>query len=209
MPLRFDRMIVEFDRALRAIAAPASPLRPIPASAIETSVLDENERRHAAGLMRVNHVGEICAQALYHAQALATRNPELRTHLDAAARDESDHLAWTAARLAELESRTSLLNPLWYAGAFALGYLAGKAGDATSLALVVETERQVERHLAGHLDRLPANDAASRAIVAAMRDDEMRHGAQACEQGAAELPGPVKLAMRGAARLMTASAYWI
>ena len=209
MPLFADRLIVEFDRALRAIAAPSPATRPIPVSDVETPVLDDGERRHAAGLMRVNHVGEVCAQALYHAQALATDNPALRMHLAAAAREETDHLAWTSARLAELGSRTSLLNPLWYAGAFALGFLAGKVGDATSLAFVVETEHQVERHLAGHLDRLPANDASSRAIVAAMRDDEIRHGAQAYEQGAAELPRPVKLAMRSAARLMTASAYWI
>ena len=209
MPLFADRLIVEFDRALRAIAAPSSASRPIPVSDIEAPVLDDSERRHAAGLMRVNHVGEVCAQALYHAQALATKNPGLRTHLDAAAREETDHLAWTSARLAELGSRPSLLNPLWYAGAFALGFLAGKAGDAISLAFVVETEHQVERHLAGHLDRLPANDTPSRAIVTAMRDDEIRHGADAYEQGAAELPRPVKLAMRSAARLMTASAYWI
>ena len=204
-----DRLIAEFDRALRAVASSPVARRKTPASDAANSPLAEPDRRHSAGLMRVNHVGEVCAQALYNAQALATKNPALRDEFEAAAREEADHLAWTSARLEELGSRPSLLNPFWYAGAFALGWMAGKSGEAISLGFVVETERQVEQHLAAHLERLPENDAASRAIVAVMRDDEIRHGRNAHEAGAAELPAPVKSVMRAAAKLMTASAYWI
>lgn len=157
--------------------------------------------------MRVNHVGEVCAQALYQAQALTARTPELRQQMVHAAREEADHLAWTQRRLHELGDRPSLLNPLWYAGAFGIGVLAGRLGDATSLGFVVETERQVEQHLAGHLDRLPAEDERSRALVAAMKDDEARHADQALAAGAAPLPLPVRWLMRGAARLMTGTAH--
>jgi 3-demethoxyubiquinol 3-hydroxylase len=159
--------------------------------------------------MRVNHVGEVCAQALYQAQALSTRDPLLKRHFEMAARDESDHLAWTRERLAELDARTSLLNPLWYAGAFGMGLLAGRVGDSTSLGFVVETERQVEQHLESHLDRLPPSDAASRAIVQQMKVDEARHGAAAQSAGAKELPLPVRWIMRAAARVMTVTAHRI
>ncbi len=157
--------------------------------------------------MRVNHVGEVCAQALYQAQALTARTPALREQMAAAAREETDHLAWTEQRLRELGDRASWLNPLWYAGAFALGLAAGRAGDAWSLGFVVETERQVEQHLAGHLSRLPAGDAASRAIVAQMKDDEAGHARAAERAGAATLPLPLRLAMRLAAKLMTTTAH--
>ena len=159
--------------------------------------------------MRVNHVGEVCAQALYQAQALTARTPELRAQMNAAAREETDHLAWTEQRLRELGDRTSLLNPLWYAGAFALGLAAGRAGDAWSLGFVVETERQVEEHLAGHLTRLPAGDGPSRAIVAQMKGDEARHAIAAQQAGAAELPAPLRWAMRAAAKVMTTTAHRI
>ncbi len=167
------------------------------------------ERRLSAALMRVNHVGEVCAQALYTAQALATANPELRAQLERAAREETDHLAWTRNRLDELGARPSLLNPLWYAGAFGLGLVAGKLGDPVGLGFVVETERQVEAHLEGHLDRLPAADHASRAIVAQMKDDEAAHARQAQAAGGTELPPPVKQAMRAAAKVMTATAHYV
>jgi ubiquinone biosynthesis monooxygenase Coq7 len=159
--------------------------------------------------MRVNHVGEVCAQALYNAQALTTRDAQLRDHFDAAARDESDHLAWTHRRLRELGARTSLLNPLWYAGAFGIGLLAGSLGRAVSLGFVAETERQVEQHLQGHLARLPEADRASRAIVGQMMADEARHASAARAAGGSELPAPVKFAMRVAARVMTRTAHHI
>lgn len=159
--------------------------------------------------MRVNHVGEVCAQALYTAQALATRDPALRRQFEKAAAEETDHLAWTADRLAELGDRPSLLNPVWYAGAFGLGLLAGRLGDRLSLGFVLETERQVEAHLQGHLDRLPVGDHASRAIVTQMKDDEAAHAAQALQAGATELPAPVKALMHAAAKVMTTTAHYI
>lgn len=207
-----DRLIATFDHFLRALAAPPAASRdiPLPAEPVaDVPPLTNEERRHSAGLMRVNHVGEVCAQALYSGQALATRDPALRDGMLDAAREEADHLAWTATRLDELGARPSLLNPVWYAGSFALGWLAGKAGDAVSLGFVVETERQVEEHLAGHLETLPASDHASRAIVDAMRQDEIAHGERARAAGAAELPGVVRATMRGAARVMTTTAYWV
>ena len=206
-----DGWILAADRALRAVSGVVTESRPTPGGAAGDAdgELDAAQRRHSAGLMRVNHVGEICAQALYQAQAVATRDPALRAELEQAAREEADHLAWTATRLRELDDRPSLLNPLWYAGAFALGLLAGRAGDRVSLGFIVETERQVEQHLAGHLERLPAGDARSRAIVAQMRDDEVRHGAAARARGGIDLPAPVRGAMRAAARVMTGTAYWV
>lgn len=159
--------------------------------------------------MRVNHVGEICAQALYTSQAMATRDPALRRHFERAAREETDHLAWTQARLEQLDARPSLLNPLWYAGAFTLGLVAGRLGDPVSLGFVVETERQVASHLESHLDRLPQGDHASRAIVAQMKTDEAAHAAQAQAEGARELPGVAKAMMRAAAKVMTTTAYVI
>ena len=181
--------------------------RPSPADQLPRPALGEDERRLAGALMRVDHVGEICAQALYRAQSLTARDDALRERFVEAARDESDHLAWTQQRLDELGARASLLNPLWYAGAFAIGLLAGRLGDARSLGFVVETERQVERHLDGHLDRLPAADSVSRAIVEAMKHDEIRHATQATQAGAAELNAPLRAAMRLAARVMTTVAH--
>jgi len=204
-----DRLIDAFDHLLRAIAAPPQAGRPMPRAAQPVTPLDDVDRRRSAGLMRVNHVGEVCAQALYAGQALATDNAVLRDELRAAGREEGDHLAWTATRLAELDARPSMLNPAWYALSFAMGWAAGKAGDGVSLGFVVETERQVEEHLAQHLDALPANDGASRAIVDAMRADEIAHGRKAKEAGAVPLSTPVVLAMRGAAKVMTTTAYWI
>ncbi len=206
---RSDALIGRFDRVLRTVFVAPSAVRPIPRAEAGPSVLDERERQHSAGLMRVNHVGEVCAQGLYSGQAAATRNDALRASLLEAGKEEGDHLAWTATRLEELRSRPSLLNPAWYAGSFAMGWLAGKAGDAISLGFVVETERQVEAHLASHLETLPANDLASRAIVDAMRHDEIEHGERAKEAGAVPLPTAVSAMMRGVGKLMTTTAYWI
>ena len=174
-----DGFITGFDRALRTFANVATRSRPTPGDALPDAPLTPAERRHAAGLMRVNHTGEVCAQALYAAQALVARDPAVRAQFAQSAREEEEHLAWTASRLAELADRPSLLNPLWFAGSFAIGLAAGIAGDRTNLSFVVETERQVEDHLTGHVDRLPAGDAKSRAIVEQMRDDEARHGSLA------------------------------
>jgi ubiquinone biosynthesis monooxygenase Coq7 len=204
-----DELILGFDRALRTLSGAAQATRPSPADGISAGSLSDAERRHAAGLMRVNHTGEICAQALYHAQSLFARDAATRDRLAVAAREEEEHLAWTRQRVAELGGRVSLGNPLWYAGSFAIGLAAGLSGDRTSLGFVVETERQVEEHLTGHIDRLPAGDARSRAIVAAMRDDEVRHGASARDAGGSDLPWPVRVAMRTAARVMTAAAYHV
>jgi ubiquinone biosynthesis monooxygenase Coq7 len=204
-----DRFIGALDQTLRTLFANPRGTRPCPVVPNEPTHLGADERRHAGALMRVNHVGEICAQALYTAQAMATRNEGLRLQLEQAAREETDHLAWTKARLDELGARPSLLNPLWYAGAFGLGLLAGRLGDPVSLGFLVETERQVEAHLQGHLDRLPAADHASRAIVAQMKDDEAAHANLALASGAAELPAAVKMAMRAAAKVMTTTAHYI
>lgn len=206
---RLDRLIGTFDAALRTLTNASTSARPYPAVGIAASTLTSTERRHAAGLMRVNHTGEVCAQALYEAQALAARDAETRARLQQAAREEQDHLAWTTRRLAELGSRTSLANPLWYAGSFAIGLAAGLAGDRTSMGFVVETERQVEEHLTGHMDSLPQPDSRSRSVVAAMRDDEVRHGMAARDAGASELPLPLRLLMRTAAKIMTLTAYRI
>ena len=197
-----DELIVGFDRALRTLSGVASSGRPNPASGMPESDLSAEDRRHAAGLMRVNHTGEVCAQALYQAQALTARDPETRRRLAVAAQEEEEHLAWTQVRLAELDGRTSLANPFWYFGSFAIGLAAGVMGDRTNLGFVVETERQVEEHLTGHMDRLPPADIKSRAIVAAMRDDEIRHGRVARDAGANELPWPVRVLMRGALRIL-------
>jgi len=202
-------LIVPFDRALRTLTGTVSPTRPTPGERIAEPELTAQERRDAAGLMRVNHTGEVCAQALYAAQALVARDADVRARYAEAAREEEDHLAWTQARLAELDARPSLLNPLWYAGSFAIGLAAGVAGDRANLGFVVETERQVEDHLTAHIERLPANDTKSRAIVTQMRDDEARHGAMATDAGAVPLPFPVRRAMRAAADVMRAVAYRI
>jgi ubiquinone biosynthesis monooxygenase Coq7 len=204
-----DRCLKAADAALRTVSGAAHAARTMPAPRVPPPPLDAGERRLAGALMRVNHVGEVCAQALYQAQALTARSDGLRTQMEHAAREEQDHLAWTEQRLRDLGDRTSLLNPLWYAGAFAIGLAAGRAGDRWSLGFVVETERQVERHLAGHLDRLPANDSASRAIVERMKDEEAAHARNALSAGAAALPPPLRWAMRAAAKVMTTTAHRI
>jgi 3-demethoxyubiquinol 3-hydroxylase len=206
-----DRGLIAVDAALKTLGGAARAQRALPLAHATSAAtqLSPAEKRLSGALMRVNHVGEVCAQALYQAQALTARTPELRAQMAAAAREETDHLAWTEQRLRELGDRTSLLNPVWYTGAFALGLAAGRAGDAWSLGFVVETERQVEEHLAGHLSRLPEGDAASRAIVAQMKDDEAAHGRAAAQAGAADLPAPLRWAMRLAAKVMTTTAHRI
>lgn len=204
-----DSLLNAADSALRTLFAKPHAAHPCPTVADQPTELAANENRSAAALMRVNHVGEVCAQALYTAQALTTRNPALRAHFTQACIEETDHLAWTAQRLDELNARPSLLNPLWYAGAFGLGLLAGRLGDRVSLGFVVETEIQVGAHLQSHLDNLPVSDHTSRAIVSQMRDDELRHARAAQEAGAMELPQPVKDLMRGAAKVMTTVAHHI
>jgi ubiquinone biosynthesis monooxygenase Coq7 len=209
---RTDGLLAAADRALRTLAATPAASRPYPAESITVqgeSELSAAERAEAAALMRVNHVGEVCAQALYEAQALGTPDPRLRQAFQAAAAEEIDHLAWTQRRIDELGGRTSLLNPLWYAGAFAIGLVAARLGDRVSLGFMAETERQVEDHLQGHLDRLPAADAASRSIVAKMQADEIEHGETALQLGGAELPLPLRLAMKAAARVMTRTAHFL
>lgn len=202
-----DTLIGSFDRALRALAGNPSSSRATPGDAIPEAELSPGERRHAGGLMRVNHTGEVCAQALYAAQALVARDPEVRQQFAAAAAEEEEHLAWTRQRLDELGDRPSLLNPVWYAGSFAIGIAAGVVGDRSNLGFVVETERQVEEHLTGHIERLPPADARSRAIVEQMRNDEARHGAAARAAGATPIPLPVKGLMRVAADVMRSIAY--
>jgi ubiquinone biosynthesis monooxygenase Coq7 len=205
-----DRLLSAADQALRTVATRHHAARANPAAPVDTVELSEEERRLSAALMRVNHVGEVCAQALYSAQALATSNPKLRQHFLAASAEETDHLAWTEQRLEELGGRTSLLNPLWYSGAFVIGLAAGKlGGDSASLGFVVETERQVEAHLQSHLSRLPAADLASRAIVAQMKADETQHAQDAQKAGAVELPLPVQQMMKLAAKVMTRVAHRI
>jgi ubiquinone biosynthesis monooxygenase Coq7 len=205
-----DRALVEIERALGTIFEPAPvAVRPSPAGDIDDVPLDEIERRHAAGLMRVNHVGEVCAQALYFGQAAVAHDAAQRARMLAAASEETDHLAWCGERLQELDSRPSLLNPLWYAGAYAIGAAAGLVSDRLSLGFVVETERQVEAHLGEHLEKLPENDARSRAIVSRMKDEEARHAENALAAGAQTLPDPVPALMRFASNVMKAVAYRI
>ena len=205
-----DSAIAALDRALRSVCAPARSSRPAPSAGSDTGeALPDADRRMSAALMRVNHAGELAAQALYHGQALMARSEATRRMLLAAARSESDHLAWCEARLRELGARPSLLNPLWYAGSFALGAAAALLGDSTSLGFVAETERQVEGHLDEHLARLPPGDARSRAILRLMRAEEIEHGATAAAAGGAALPAPARALMRRIARVMTGTAYWV
>ena len=205
-----DRFIIEFDTALRSVVGGAHAHRPTPGSDVQsTALLDVKEREHAAGLMRVNHVGEVCAQALYQSQKLVARNPEIRQMLDHSAQEEMDHLAWCETRLQELGSHTSYLNPIWYAGSFAIGLAAGLAGDKWSLGFVAETEKQVENHLESHLKKLPAEDERSRAIVDQMRIDEIEHGQAAISAGGAVLPEPVQKLMQAMSKVMTSTAYKI
>ncbi|MDP1567059.1 MAG: 2-polyprenyl-3-methyl-6-methoxy-1,4-benzoquinone monooxygenase [Polaromonas sp.] len=204
-----DTLLNAADSALRTLFARPHASRHCPTVAAQAMELTGAEKALAGALMRVNHVGEVCAQALYASQALSTQDPVLRQHFLEASKEEGDHLAWTRERLDELGARPSLLNPLWYAGAFGLGLLAGRLGDKVSLGFVMETERQVESHLATHLERLPQGDHASRAIVAQMKDDEARHAQEAQGAGGSELPAPVKALMRASARVMTTTAHYI
>lgn len=202
-----DRLIIEFDKALRTVFAAAPTHRPMPGAGTPEAPLDDAERRHAAALMRVNHCGEICAQALYQGQALTSRDPEIRRSLEQAAWEETEHLNWTETRIAELGGRKSLLNPVWYAGSLTLGVIAGAFGDRWNLGFLAETERQVEFHLEEHMGWLPAQDRRSWEILEQMKVDEIRHADTAIRLGAAELPRPVKQAMRLSSKLMTKTAY--
>lgn len=204
-----DRLIGPIDQALRTLLGGNSAARPYPAEGIAETLDQPGERRHAAALMRVNHSGEVAAQALYQGQAAVASSPSTQAALTEAAREETDHLAWCATRIRELGGRTSLLNPLWYAGSFAIGALAGLAGDRTSLGFVAETERQVVEHLEGHLHRLPQTDARTRAIVQQMSADEERHGHNALSAGGAALPAVARALMQATARIMTRTAYWL
>lgn len=203
----FDQLIVEFDKGLRTVFASSRSVRPVPGGELLEAALSDEERRHAAGLMRVNHCGEICAQALYQGQALMSGSPAVRDELRKASDEETEHLAWTEQRIAELGGRKSLLNPLWYGMSLTLGVLAGKCGDRWNLGFLAETERQVEAHLKSHLEQLPPEDARSREIVAQMKVDEARHADTAVSLGAHELPAPARWVMRAMSRVMTATAY--
>lgn len=205
-----DRLIIEFDTALRSIVGGANASRPMPESQSTTKhILDAAERKHAAGLMRVNHVGEVCAQALYQSQKLVARDPQIRKMLEHSAQEEMDHLAWCETRLKELDSHTSYLNPFWYAGSFAIGLFAGLAGDKWSLGFVAETENQVEAHLENHLEKLPLEDQRSRAIVDQMRIDEIEHGQAALHAGGTTLPDAVQKIMQTVSKVMTTTTYKI
>lgn len=205
-----DLFIAMLDKSLRVVAGVASESRPSPAKKItQVDSVNEKDRRHSAALMRVNHVGEVCAQALYQSQGLFSQSKELQHQFEQAGKEEEDHLAWTAKRISELGSHVSILNPFWYASAFALGVIAAKVGDATSMGFVVETERQVEAHLNSHLTSLSVSDVKSRAIVEQMRNDEIEHGKSVQALGAVELPWPVKKVMEKMAKVMTTVAYYI
>ncbi len=207
--LNIDKFIAGLDNALRTLLTPAQTLRPVPGTELPEAELTDVEKNETAALMRINHVGEICAQALYQGQALTARDAEVQQTLMQAAREETEHLAWTERRIAELGGRKSLLNPLWYGGSFAIGAIAGMLGDKWNLGFLAETERQVEVHLGGHLQRLPHNDGKSRAIVAQMQVDEAGHATTAMSHGGAELPAPVKLVMKLGSKVMTRTAYWV
>jgi ubiquinone biosynthesis monooxygenase Coq7 len=204
-----DRLIGEIDKAIKVLAAPARAARPAPAPPGGELVLDATSAQESRRLMRVNHAGEVAAQALYQGQALTAGDPEIARAMRQAASEEMDHLAWCEQRLRELNGQTSVLNPFWYLGSFAIGALAGALGDRASLGFIAETERQVEAHLRAHLERLPAADHRSRSIVAQMTHDEAAHGAQAASLGAAALPFPLRAAMRLTSRLMTGTSYWL
>jgi ubiquinone biosynthesis monooxygenase Coq7 len=204
-----ESLIPEFDKALRAVFACAPTRRPMPGADLPEAELSLAEKRHVVALMRVNHCGEICAQALYQGQGLASNDPVVRHELESAAWEETEHLNWTETRITELGGRKSLLNPLWYGGSLAIGMVAGKFGDAWSLGFLAETERQVEGHLEGHMARLPTQDRKSREVLEQMKLDEMRHAETAIEHGARELPSPVKLAMKFSSRVMTRLSYWV
>lgn len=204
---RLDRLLAGCERALEAIAGSPQAQRPSPAAGIAEAELESSERRHAAGLMRVNHTGEVCAQALYLGQAALARHADNRQHLLHAAAEETDHLAWCAERLQQLDSRPSVLNPLWYAGSYAIGAAAALAGDPVSLGFVVETERQVEAHLADHLQQLPASDERSRAVLTQMQADEIAHAQAAQQRGGIDLPFPLPQLMHASSMVMKTLAY--
>lgn len=204
-----DRLLAGVERALETVAGAPEAARPSPADMFDEADMDDAERRHAAGLMRINHTGEVCAQALYDGQAALARDDDNRAHLQHAAAEETDHLAWCAERLKELDSRPSLLNALWYAGSYAIGALAALAGDPVSLGFVVETERQVEAHLEEHLDTLPAQDERSRAVLVQMQADEIRHAHNARERGGVDLPFPIPGLMHLSSMVMKTVAYRI
>lgn len=204
-----DQLIVGFDRALRTVFANASTVRPVPGDSLPEAELSDEERARAASLMRVNHCGEICAQALYQGQAMMSNDEGIKRALERAAQEETEHLAWTERRIAELGGRKSLLNPLWYGGSLAIGIIAARFGDGVNLGFLAETERQVESHLQSHLDRLPAQDLRSREIVNQMKEDEAAHAGTAVRLGAVELPAPVKAAMKASSKVMTGLAYWV
>ena len=204
-----DRLICEFDKALRTVMAPAPTVRPVPGGDLPEAEMGDAEKRRAAALMRVNHCGEVCAQALYQGQALTSRQPALRAALRQAAWEETEHLNWTEARIRALGGRKSLLNPLWYAGALGIGIVAGRFGDAWNLGFLAETERQVEGHLDGHLKRLPAQDQKSAAVIEQMKRDEVGHADTAVALGARELPSTVKMAMKLSSKVMTQTAYYV
>lgn len=207
--ISLDKAITEFDKGLRTLFAHAPTLRPLPGKGLPDAELSAEEKRLAASLMRINHSGEVCAQALYQGQALTARNQEVKAALEQAAWEETEHLNWTETRIAELGGHTSLLNPLWYTGSLALGALAGSLGDKWNLGFLAETERQVEQHLDSHLGRLPQQDEKSRAILEQMKSDEIQHATTALEHGGAELPLPVKTAMKLSSKIMTTTAYWV
>ncbi|MDD4913229.1 MAG: 2-polyprenyl-3-methyl-6-methoxy-1,4-benzoquinone monooxygenase [Sideroxydans sp.] len=204
-----DSLIIEFDKGLRTLFAKAPTARPYPDANIEESAMTDAEKKHAAALMRINHTGEICAQALYQGQALTAKDPAVEAKLNHAAWEETEHLAWTSHRVYELGGRLSLLNPFWYTSSLAMGALAGALGDKWNLGFLAETERQVGAHLQHHLDTLPPQDAKSRAVAQQMFTDEVGHADMAVELGAAELPLPVKVAMRGMSQVMTKTVYWV
>ena len=205
-----DTLLINLDQAIRTLfGQPPTTGRPQPAAGLPANDLQPAERQEAARLMRVNHTGEVCAQALYQGQALTARLDDVRGRMEQAAYEENDHLAWCKARLQDLESRPSLLDPLFYLGAFTIGALAGKAGDRWSLGFVAETEYQVVRHLSSHLQRLPTADHESRAVLEQMREDEARHATNAIVAGGVRLPWPVRLLMKGASKVMTKTTYWV
>jgi ubiquinone biosynthesis monooxygenase Coq7 len=204
-----DRLILELDRAVRTVFGAAHATRPAPNAAVPEAPLSKEERREAAALMRVNHCGEVCAQALYRGQSLASRDAQTRSALASAAQEEEDHLAWSATRVAELGGHLSLLNPLWYGASLALGYTAGRFGDKWNLGFLRETELQVEAHLDRHLERLAPRDVRTRVLVAQMKAEEAGHADKAAALGAAELPAPLKLGMRAASRVMTTFSHWL
>ncbi|MBY0578988.1 MAG: 2-polyprenyl-3-methyl-6-methoxy-1,4-benzoquinone monooxygenase [Burkholderiales bacterium] len=207
--IEIDRIITAFDRGLRTLFAPASSLRPQPGEEMGENQMSSDEKRVSASLMRINHSGEICAQALYQGQAMTAKNREIARSLEQASWEETEHLSWTENRIAELGGRKSFLNPLWYTGSLAIGVGVGLIGDKWNLGFLAETERQVERHLAGHFERLPRNDQKSRAVVEQMKLDEARHAAMAVSLGAAELPVPARMLMKLSSKVMTGLTYWV